>query len=197
MRECVQAEVVALRYTYVADASSLTVDEIAVGVEKAATKRHPLRVAQMLFEFVHTVRIGDIVMTPHQVDREVYLGEVTGDYRFCDPSPVPDLRHLRDVEWWGSFNRDTDIAADRLVDIDRQPTLYELSDQAHWLDRVTHAKATAGQVRAPSRVRPPARDGGTGRGTVREASVSTQVCVSCGLHKPAGIIEAGICADCR
>lgn len=110
---------------------------------------------------------------------------------------MPDLRHLRDVAWWGSFNRDTDIAADRLADIDRQVVLYALSDQAHWLDRVLHAKATAGRVRPPTRVPPPPRDGGGVRGRVRAASVSTQICDLCGLHKPAGIIESGVCADCR
>lgn len=137
---CVEAGVVALQYTFVGDASSLTVDEIALGVERAATKRNPRRVAQMLYEFVHSVQIGDVVLTPYQDGRAVHFGQVTGEYRFCDPSPVPDLRHVRDVEWWGSFSRATDIDAHRLVDIDRPPTLYPLSDQAHWLDEVMRAK---------------------------------------------------------
>ena len=144
--ECVEAGVVALRYTFVGDASSLTVDEITLGVEQAATKRNPRSVAQMLFEFVHSVQIGDIVMTPYQAGREVHFGQVIGEYRFCDPAPVPDLRHLRNVEWWGSFSRDTDIDADRLGDIDRPPTLYALSDQAHWLGQVLRAKSKQGRA---------------------------------------------------
>lgn len=196
LRECVQAGVVALRYSHVGDATLLSLDEIAEGVKLAGTRSDHRGVARMVYDFVHTIRIGDIVMTPHQADREVYFGEVTGAYQFCDPSPVPGLRHLRKVEWWGSLDRDTDIAAERLADIDRPPTLYALSDQSHWLDRVLRARSTAGAVTPPSPGRPPSGDGG-GRGAARAASVATAICNSCGLHKPAGIIESGVCADCR
>lgn len=98
----------------------------------------------MLYEFVHSVRIGDIVVTPHKAERRIHFGRVIGDYVYLDPSPVPDLRHLRDVEWWGSCNRDKDIGADRRADLDRPPTLYALSDQAHWIGRALRAKSRGG-----------------------------------------------------
>jgi predicted Mrr-cat superfamily restriction endonuclease len=129
--DCIRAGVVALRYTRVGDATSLSVEEIADGVDKVNT----IGVARMLHRFVHDVAVGDLVATPHAKEREVFFGEVVGGYRFADPSPVDGFRHLRDMGWWGSVSRDDEVHPDRLVDIDRQPTLYELPNPEYWLER--------------------------------------------------------------
>lgn len=195
LADCIREGVVALRYSDVPDASSLSVPQIAEGVRRAGTRVNLAGVARMLFEFVRSVRLGDIVVTPHQGNREVYFGEVAGGYRFADPSPVPGFLHLRDVAWWGSLSRDTDIGEDRLVDIDRPPSFYELADRTYWVDQALMAKATTKSVTPPTRSgRPPTGDG---RGPGRRTETRSEVCTSCGLLKPVGIIESGVCADCR
>jgi hypothetical protein len=127
--------------------------------------------------------------------RSVYFGEVTGDYQFADPSPVPGFLHYRHVTWWGSLDRDTDLPADRLAAIDRPPTFYKVPDPAWWLEQAHLARDLTARVRAPARSKPPATGPG---GSPKNLTVTaSQVCTSCGLRKPSAIIESGICADCR
>lgn len=197
LTDCVTLSVIALRYHTVEDARTLSVPEIAEQLEKAGTRVNLTGVAHMLHEFVHSVAIGDLIVTTHLGTRTVYFGEVTGDYFFADPSPVARFLHLRPVDWWGSLDRDTDLPSDRLRDIDRQPTFYELPDPAWWFERAKLAKANTPQVMPPARTTAPSSSGAsTGSSTPKAAVTPTQVCGSCGLRKPAAIIHAGICADC-
>jgi len=191
LTDCVRSGVVALRYTSVPDARSLSVDEIAEGVREAGTRSDFVGVARMLQEFVHDVDLGDLVVSTHAADRAVYFGQVTGDYRFADDTPVPGFRHLRDVDWWGALDRDVHIPVDRRKEIDRPPTFYELSDAAYWIGRAEASKS--GAVRAPSRVPEPRADGNL---PPKSPSAPTQVCRQCFQRKPAAIVIDGVCADC-
>ncbi len=192
--DCMAAGVVALRYDTVGDARSMTRAEIAAAVGKAGTRVSLSAVAAMLERFVHDVRIGDIVVTPHIGSREVFFGEVTGDYEWCDPSPVPGFRHLRPVRWWGSLDRDTDITSDRRVEMDRQPTFYLLPDQKFWRERANTTRAITSQVVPPRRMTRAAA--GTPTASPRRTAVDTNRCRVCGVRKPASIVHEGVCSDC-
>lgn len=192
LTDCVDAGVVALRYASVGDASTLTVPEIAEGVETPGTRTNTTMVAGMLHRFVHDVEVGDVVITTHLETRSIYFGEVTGDYRFADPSPVSGFLHLRPVDWFGTLNRDTGLPAKRRSDIDKQPTFYALTDQEYWLERAEAAREGTAEVRPPRRT-PPPKEAST-EGVAQETP--SQVCTSCGLRKPSGIITDGICRDC-
>lgn len=197
LTDCVEREIVALRYHTVGDARTLTVDEIAAAVGEAKTRTALVAVAGMLYEFVHSVKPGDIVVTPHAASRAVYFGEITGPYEWADPAPASDLFHFRTVTWWGSLERDTDFSVDRLKDIDRPTTFYELTDRAWWLERANLARTTTERVVPPPRSARPATGSSVGTSTARRPDVASAICDVCGLRKPAAIIQDGTCADCR
>lgn len=196
LTDCVTAGIIALRYHTVADATTLSVAQIATQLDKAGTRVNLTGVAAMLHEFVHSVSLGDVIVTTHLGDRTVYFGEITGGYRYADPSPVAGFLHYRLVDWWGSLSRDTELPADRLRDIDRPPTFYELHDARYWLERAEAARSGTTSVRPPSRTTP-SSSYGTGAGTPKPTATPTEVCASCGLRKPTAIIKSGICADCE
>lgn len=131
LADCIINGVVALRYRTVPDATQLSQGDIARYVDLAKTKTNVEVVAAMLVQFVHSARVGDLVITPHRASRQVYVGEVAGGYRFADPSPVPGFLHLRPVRWLGSVERDS-LPAAYLKEIDRPPTFYQLDSQAFW-----------------------------------------------------------------
>ena len=193
LTDCVAADVVALRHASVGDARDLTVEEIAANIDTAATPTKAAMAAGMLSRFVNDVAVGDVVITTHLETRSVYFGEVTGEYRFADPSPVPGFEHLRAVKWFGRLNRDTDLPKERRSDVDKQPTFYELADQDYWLERSEAARAATSALKPPRRSAAPKEEqvGGI------EVPTPTQVCNSCGLRKPSGIITDGVCRDCE
>ena len=192
LTDCVNNGVVALRYAGVGDAQPLTVPEIAAAVETTGARTNVTMVAGTLARFVHDVEVGDVIVATHLETRSVYFGQVTGDYRFEDPSPVPDFMHLRPVEWFGTLDRDTDVPAARRSDIGKQPTIYALADQEYWLERAEAARESTEAVRAPRRAAGPKVPN---TGPVAQET-PTQVCTSCGLRKAIGIMTDGICRDC-
>jgi len=53
-----------------------------------------------IWGFLHRMRIGDPVVLPLRGQREIAVGEISGDYRWTDADAYgPDLRHVRDVRW--------------------------------------------------------------------------------------------------
>jgi predicted Mrr-cat superfamily restriction endonuclease len=196
LTDCVKREIVALRYHTVGDARTLTVDEIAAAVGEAKTRTALVAVAGMLYEFVHSVQPGDIVVTPHAASRTVYFGEVTGPYEWADPAPVSDLFHFRTITWWGSLDRDTDFSVGRLKDIDRPTTFYELTDRVWWVERAESARVATNRVVPPPRSARPAMGSSGGASTTKRPDVASAVCDVCGLRKPTAIINDGICGDC-
>jgi restriction system protein len=50
------------------------------------------------FRFVHEIEIGDLVLYPSLKDRQVYIGEITGDYIF-DKSLCLKFPHQRSARW--------------------------------------------------------------------------------------------------
>lgn len=55
----------------------------------------------VLYRFMHEISIGDRVVTPDSVRRELLCGTFVSDYFFDAPVVLPDFRHFRRVEWLG------------------------------------------------------------------------------------------------
>jgi predicted Mrr-cat superfamily restriction endonuclease len=196
LHECMVNGVVALRYFTVPDAAELTAEQIATHVEdddniEPASR---VRVANMLWQYVHEVKAGDIVITPHDRDRRVFFAEVTGDYAYCDPSPVPDLRHHRAVKWLGHMER-SKLPIDRQKQIDRPNTVYEVESNDFWLEQAR--AATKDPVEPPKPQEAPKVHKRAASRTVTAVPVASQQCTTCFITVPEASITDGRCVDCQ
>ncbi len=54
--------------------------------------------ASLLFRFVHEMKEGDIVVYPRKIDRQIYIGQVTGPYEY-NTELAEKYPNLRRVEW--------------------------------------------------------------------------------------------------
>ena len=148
----------------------------------------------MLEDFVSKVATGDLVVTPHAASRQVYVGRITGEYDYRDPSPVEGYLHVRPAQWLGTLDRDTDLPTDLLREIDRPPTLYPLTDADWWEARVQTFDPAAGVSPPPASARPTGRDGGSTPATTTADRKVT--CPGCHVQKaPEHLTESG-CVDC-
>jgi restriction system protein len=57
-----------------------------------------------LFRFVHEAKSGDIVIYPSKRDRNIYIGEIVGPFKY-DPKTEPSYTQHRPVKWLKSFPR--------------------------------------------------------------------------------------------
>jgi predicted Mrr-cat superfamily restriction endonuclease len=189
---CVVNDVVALRYETVPDARTTPHEEMVAALSRTGRRTDNEGVIRMLEDFVEKVSVGDLIVTPHAASRQVYLGRISGDYDYRDPSPVDGYLHLRPAKWLGNLDRDTDLPADLLREIDRPPTLYPLTNADWWESRAQTFDPSAG-VTPPPASTAPARNG-TGRTT--PAGPEKVTCPTCHVQKaPQHLTETG-CVDC-
>lgn len=143
--------------------------------------------AAELVAFRDEMRIGDVVITPDADQRDVLVGEITGDYQFLDPSPADDYRHVRSVSWYGRWDRD--LLPDHLRrETNYRRTLRRLSNRDEWVNFANNMRDSA---RSPEDVR-------RGRAT-RSVSSSTpkeRLCPGCGLLKSTSQFADDVCRDC-
>jgi hypothetical protein len=59
-----------------------------------------------LYRLVHTMAVGDLVITPEPESRTLLLGRVSGPYRYLDDPPGEGYRHARPVKWFARVSRD-------------------------------------------------------------------------------------------
>jgi predicted Mrr-cat superfamily restriction endonuclease len=196
LHECMVNGVVALRYFTVPDATDLTPEQIIehVAADENIEPASHVRVANMLWQYVHDIKAGDIVITPHDRDRRVFFAEVTGDYAYRDPSPVPDLRHHRAVRWLGRMER-SKLPIDRQKQIDRPNTVYEVESNEFWLEQARAATVDAVEPPAPQDAPKVWRR--SSRTAVTASAVATAQCTSCFITVPVGSITDGRCVDCQ
>lgn len=57
-----------------------------------------------LFRFVHEAKNGDIVVYPNRIDQKIYIGNITGEYRY-NPALDDRFPQQRAVKWLKSFPR--------------------------------------------------------------------------------------------
>src|SRR4051794_19505757 len=86
------AGLVGLRYPEIGDASTMTTDDLDqafIDANRTPVIQHRAR----MHAFAKEIKPGDLVVTPNNNRREVWLSTVTGDYRF-DPEPrIPGYSH--------------------------------------------------------------------------------------------------------
>jgi restriction system protein len=72
-------------------------------VYKDAKKGSIPTCAGMLYRFVNEAKVGDYVVFPSKSNREVNIGQITGDYRY--DAEEHDHVQKRDVKWFKHFKR--------------------------------------------------------------------------------------------
>jgi restriction system protein len=95
--------VIAVGWREMGDVSGLAADRPAfrAAVEKTYPGRTPAQISAsfgQIFRFVHELKIGDIVVYPSKIDRQIHIGEVTGKYQFR-PDLDPSHPQTRTVKW--------------------------------------------------------------------------------------------------
>ena len=85
--------------------------------------------AGVLYRFLEEIQIGDIIIYPSKVDRQVNIGKVTSDYRYVksDPHGYPNQRS---VEWLASCPR-TDFKQTALYEIGSAMTMFKVRTHAN------------------------------------------------------------------
>jgi len=63
--------------------------------------------AGQLYRFAHIMQIGDYVLTPLKVSREVLIGEITGEYEFNLEIVSKEYPNARRVKWLQKVSRDS------------------------------------------------------------------------------------------
>ena len=84
--------------------------------------------AGIVFRFVHEMQIGDYIIYPSKVSRQVYIGEIIGEYKY---SPDIEKRYpnQRTVKWLGNFPR-TSFIQEALYEIGSALTLFQVRNFA-------------------------------------------------------------------
>jgi hypothetical protein len=59
-----------------------------------------------LYHLVHSMKSGDLVVTPEPSSRTLLLGRVSGPYRYLDDAMGPSYSHAREVRWFARVPRD-------------------------------------------------------------------------------------------
>ena len=83
--------------------------------------------ASVLWRFVHTLKIGDSIVTFDRQRREYLIGEITSDYRY-EPGKVPQHPHVRSVKWIGRVSRDL-LKVDSRNSLGSTLTLFVVSEE--------------------------------------------------------------------
>lgn len=98
-----QRNVIALGWGPMGDVSGLAPDRASfrTAVEKAFPGRSPAQISVsfgQIYRFVHELNVGDVVVYPSKIDRQIHIGEVTGKYQFR-PDLDPVHPQTRTVKW--------------------------------------------------------------------------------------------------
>ena len=80
--------------------------------------------AGQLFRFVCEMKKGDLVVYPSNRDKQIHLGEITGDYLY-DPKLDSDYPHQRQVRWSKSVPR-THFSQGALYEIGSAMSLFQV-----------------------------------------------------------------------
>lgn len=104
-------------------------------------------IAGQLYRFVHEMKDGDIVVYPSKINREVYIGKVTGPYKY-DPGIGKGYPHLRPVKWLRSLPR-TKFTQGALYEIGSAMSFFQVKNYSE-----EFLAALEGQTTPP----PPSKD---------------------------------------
>ncbi len=149
--------------------------------------------ADELIAFRDTLALGDLVVTPDPVSRQVLVGEIASDYDFNETATVGTCHHVREVLWLGRIDRDL-LTAELRTDTNFRRTLKPSAREADWV-------ALAERLRNGERLAGP-RKSTAPRGRLEaieaERAASERKCGACGyMKRSTQFDESGVCVDCR
>ncbi len=78
------------------------------------------------FRFIHEMKIGEIIIYPSKIDKEVHIGRVSGNYHFDKSKTYP---HLRSVVWKKSVLR-TNFSQGALYEIGSAQAFFQVKNYA-------------------------------------------------------------------
>jgi restriction system protein len=124
---------IALGFTGIGDLSNLPAnrDAFKERVRERFPNHKPGRVpitAGQLYRFIHELQIGDWIIFPSKRDKQVYIGEVTGQYQFNE-TLEPGYRHHREIKWIGKFPR-TRFSQGALYEIGSALSFFQVKNYA-------------------------------------------------------------------
>lgn len=92
------------------------------------SKQHIATCAGQLFRFTHEVQKGDLVVFPSRENREVYIGEIKGDYQFR-PEVDNGYPNQRKVTWMKTIPR-TYFSQGALYEMGSAMSLFQIRNYA-------------------------------------------------------------------
>lgn len=125
--------VVAMGWDEMGDLSALKADrssykekvaEIYPGIKKGAIPNW----AGQLYRFVHELQVGDTVVYPSKIDKQIHIGIMKSDYEY-NPKLHKEFPHVRSVSWLKSLPR-TRFTQGALYEIGSAMTLFRVSTYA-------------------------------------------------------------------
>ena len=136
--------VIAVGWVEVGDASKLKPTreafkaEIMRGYPNSKPAAIPNKAGQ-LFRFVVEMKVGDLVVYPSKLDRQVHLGRIEGDYQF-NPKADGTFPHRRAVKWLRTVSR-THFTQGALYEIGSAMTLFLVKNYADEFRTAIEGKA--------------------------------------------------------
>jgi predicted Mrr-cat superfamily restriction endonuclease len=200
---CITNDVVAVRFAAVGDASLIDEHEIAEQIRTFADPSDQQRLTTELLAFANEVKVGDTILTPDKSRGKYFLARVTGDYRWDEDSPVPDMHHLHSVEWINFLEWDTvpmefksiKYYQRSIVQI-HDPTLEVSSDETMQVRLAKSDLLKKGSAKKSSSARPRKAAAKVVKPT---PSPTEKRCAECGLKKHLAQFDGASdrCVDCE
>lgn len=93
--------------------------------------------AGMLYRFAYEVQVGDYIIYPSKFNRQINIGEVTGEYRFVEKaslasgnvSDIEQYPNVRSVKWLKNFPR-TAFTQGALYEVGSAMTFFSVKNYA-------------------------------------------------------------------
>src|ERR1017187_5431455 len=140
-----QRNVIALGWGPMGDVSGLAPDRASfrTAAEKAFPDRSPAQISvsfSQIYRFVYELNVGDIVVYPSKIDRQIHIGEVTGKYQFR-PDLDPVHPQTRTVKWLKHVPR-TAFSQGALYESGSAMTFFQIKTYAEEFLAALEGKAT-------------------------------------------------------
>ena len=100
--------------------------------------------AGQLFRFIHEIKVGDYVVFPGKIDREVHIGEVKGDYMHR-PEVHADYANHRKVRWLAHVPR-TRFSQAALYEMGSAMSLFQIKNNTDEILVALEGKAPKGVI---------------------------------------------------
>lgn len=100
-----------------------------------------INAASQLFRFVNEMKKGDWVVYRSSFDRRIYVGRISGDYRF-DPAISEQYPNIRAVEWQKDLPL-TAVSQGALHELGSALTLFQLKNYGDEFIEATEGRASA------------------------------------------------------